>query len=1167
MTTPGNSPNRTRLTSCFPPNSSQSVSGSNQTPPVAYPVHDRAQFVLNSKPTKSSRGRWIEVSRRFSCNICGRTEGFCKFEQQAGHWFCSQVVDSIRVSAVVTALDGGRWARIGGRSDWAVFKPDEAFDRTARPVTLTPKSKPSVTPLLGVEQRHAAFSRLLALLALSAADHADLTRRGFTADQIKAAGFCSIQNGFRLPDAPAHLPGFSGNRYSGQSGYLLPIRTIDGLVVGFQTRSANGYRWASVDGNYRLPIDEPPLVFLSGTTSQIFLAEGTGAKPAFINQTTGAMVIGASGGRWNGSPKQIAELIQRFPDATFTLLPDAGCIQNPRITANYQATAALFGQHGVELGFQWWNQLEKGTDPDADETAFWTDGIRLLSTEFFSDEFRQTCEEKILVRRAHQLTRQPTTTSEGVYLPAGSIPIDKPMVALHAPMGSGKTEVMVNHINNSSRRTIAACHRRNLSRNFSARTKTIPHRQDGELFCPISGDSLITGVPAAGDSSCIDSWHRGSSVKRTPEDFEGSTFVMDEADQGVDHLLRGKTCKQFRGDIIDTFRDGLPLAEQTIIASGTLDDITVDLYEAATGHTVHLHRHISTADRWSHSFLNSETHALGQIVQAVEAGQNILISTSDAGDENKFSRIGAHILLAYLRNHCPDLNETNSDAFSSSSIAAGATDSRQKLFMRDPVSAVRGLRVAIYSPVAETGVDINLRGHFNSVFVLSSGFTMTPQAVVQAACRLRDPNAHRFFWAPNSSPRQKGHGITDPQELITTILEDAAYNEARFSLNSIYASLTRNDLKPSEDPFLQAWAKLEIRAELDNKHYRFVIKSLLKDFGSEQKQASVVTKLDKNTAKDVRQFTNQKKTDAAIAVITAPLPGTPEFDAAPRELKDAGRRRQKIEITTGKTLSPKNTSGKEILQTIKAIGPLKQRFLLQHPELAITIDNEARKNISSWIPDVASINTANRIEALIEMGARNLLQPGAVWSSANPEIQQLNAYLGQHSSRLRRWFGGKPKKYADPIRALDWLVKVVGMKTAPLEKTRINGQQVTPQQIQESHNEVNVDAIFAHWRQNPAIVTGTTAKREPLLRLEPVPNSLVIYRENGDLGTTVPFSGVDSCISPIVTGIKPQSGQLQNPLLRLEPVPNSLISNRDNSDLGTTVPSSGDIQISLLLAA
>ena len=1108
--------NRTRLTSCFHPNTTQSGAGSTLTPSVAFPVHDRVQFKSTRQPAKSNRGRWIEVSRRLACNICGRTEGFCKFEQQTGHWFCSQVVDSVRVREVVTALDGRRWARIGGRSDWAVFKPDEAFDRAAKRPFIPQKPSQPVTPLLGLQERHDAFVRLLDQLTLAPAHHADLIRRGFTDAQIAAAGFRSIAHGHQLPNAPQHLPGFIGNRYSGQSGYLLPIHTLDGLIVGFQTRSTDGYRWASIDGNYRLPNEEPPLVFLPGTTSVVYLAEGTGAKPAFINQTTGAITIGASGGRWGGSPLQIEELIRRYPDATFTLLPDAGCVLNPRITANYQETAALFSRLGVELGFQWWNQLEKGVDPDADETAFWGDGRRIQSTEFFSDAFRQTCADQIQVRRDHQLTRQPTTTSEGDFLPAGSIPADQPMVALHAPMGSGKTEVIVDHVNSSGRRTLAACHRRNLSRNFSARTGTLPHRQDGELFCPNSGDLLTTGVPASGDSSCIDSWHRGSSVKRTLKDFEGSNVTVDEADQGVDHLLRGKTCRPFRSDIIDTLRQGLPLAAQTIIASGTLDDITVDLYEAVTGQTLHLHRHHSTANRWSHSFLDSETHAIGQIVQAVKAGQNILIATSDAGDEDKFSDIGAHNLLAYLRQHCPDLDDSNSDAFSSSSIAAGATDSRQKLFMRDPVSAVRELRVAIYSPVAETGVDINLRGHFNSVFVLSSGFTMTPQAVVQAACRLRDPAAHRFFWVPNSSPRQKGHGITDPQELITATLEDAAYNEARFSLSSLVSSLIRNDIRPSDDPFLKAWARLEIRAELDAKHYRFVIQSLLKDFGSEQKRASVVTALDKATAKEVRQFVDQKKSDAAVAVITAPLPGTPDFEVAPREQKVAGRRRQKLEIVTGKTLSPKTTSEAEVLQTEKAIGPLKLRFLLQNPELAITIDNEARRGISSWQPDVARINTANRVEALIEMGARTLLQPHRIWSSVDPEIQQLNAYLGQHSARLRRWFGGQPKQYADPIRALAWLVKVVGMKSTPLEKTRINGQPVTPQRVGESHDTVNVDAIFAHWSKNPAIVTGIQPEnghlRKPAPTLTSVPNSVVIDRDTIDLGTTVPTC-VDSGIS------------------------------------------------------
>ena len=160
-------------------------------------------------------------------------------------------------------------------------------------------------------------------------------------------------------------------------------------MVGFQTRSANSYRWVPIDGKYRPPIDDPALVFLPGTTDAFYLLESTGPKPTFINQSTGAITVGASGDRWNGSRKQIEQLVKRYPDPTFTLLPDAGSTLNPSFNDHYQQTADLFSSLNVELGIQWWDQLEKGIDDDADETTFWTNGSRLLTSEIFGQDFRQ----------------------------------------------------------------------------------------------------------------------------------------------------------------------------------------------------------------------------------------------------------------------------------------------------------------------------------------------------------------------------------------------------------------------------------------------------------------------------------------------------------------------------------------------------------------------------------------------------------------------------------------------------------------------------------------------------------------------------------------------------------------------------------------------------------
>lgn len=1098
-------------------------SDNSQTPDLAFSSSSRGFHSLNSQPTKSNSRRLIEVSKRQPCNICGRTEGYCKVDTANDQWFCSQTVDSVRVGEVITGRDGGRWARIGGKSDWALFRLDQPRERTNQPIrSVHPRPKPQhpVIPLLGVSERDEAFSRMLELLTLEPEHHADLRRRGFTDDQIQAAGFRSITTGFRLTNAPEHLPGFVRGQYKGKSGFLLPIRTIDGLIVGFQTRSVDGYRWASIEGNYRLPCDEPPLVFLPGATKQIFLAEGTGAKPAFINQTTGSMVVGASGGRWNGSPKQIAELVAAHPKATFTLLPDAGSTLNPRITDNYRQTAELFSRLGVELNFQWWNQLEKGTDPDADETAFWGNGIQLLSTEFFSDEFRQRCDEQIEIRRDRNSERTADKISTGRFLEKGCIPApaDAPLVVLKAPMGSGKTEVMVEHIHNSGLPTLSACHRRNLSRNFSSRTGTIPHRQDGELFCPTSGNLITTGVPTTGDSSCIDSWHPGSSIKRTPEEFKGKLVNWDEADQGSDHTLRGETCKQFRSDIIDTLREGLPLAAQTVIASGTMDDLTINLFEQVTGHKAHIVEHISEAPRWSYSLLETPTQGIHKGLQMLNEGKKVLFSVAHAGGIDKNDDISATVLLEYFRQQCPELNETNSDAFTSESIRLGEEGSRQKLFMRDPVSAVQELHLAIYSPVAETGVDINLQGHFDAVFCLDKGFTQSAQSFVQSCCRLRDAAAHRYIYVPNSRPKQRGHGITDPQKLIAVTLKDAARHNDRLNhegLVQMMETVFKNDSRPSEDPFLQMWAKLEIRSEREAKHHRFTVLELLSQFGAEQKPPSVITTADKEIGKAVRAFCKEKKSEAAKAVITAPMPGTPEFEVAKPEQKVAGRRRQKIELTTGKTLTTANTSEAEVVQTEKAIGPLKQRFLMENPELADVIDAERLKGTSKWAPDRARALSRARVDALVEMGARALLQPRKIWTSFDAEVIALNEYLGDNSADLRRWFGGKARQYNDPIRALKWLVKVVGMKTESMELTRIKGRQITPLRVLESTDEVNVDAIFDYWRKKPAIVTGVTPaltpKREPLQTLEPVNNSLTSNRKTSDLVTPTQLDLPDWC--------------------------------------------------------
>ena len=963
-----------------------------------------------------------------------------------------------------------------------MFKvPTDRAESVQTVAAATPKTTPVVTPRLPLQERHDALTTVLSQLTLKPEHRQDLVNRGLADDQIDALGFRSIERR-SYEGARVGLSGFNATHYVGWAGYILPIRTLDGLLAGFQVKTDKGpkYGWNT---DPQLPNGECPLQFLPGTTDEIFLPEGTIGKPAIINATTGAMTVGAMGGQWASCPEQITALVNRYPQAKFTLLPDAGAVQNPDVMRQYQRTADLFTSLNVELGFQWWDQLDKDVDLDADETAFWRNGSRLLSPEFFSDAFSNSCSNQLLVRE--QIAPVDHTVESGgkAFLPENAVYTTQPVLAIQAPMGSGKTELIKGVIHSDSTRTLGVTHRRNLSRNAAARVQKQPYVEEGATFDPVTGQNAFGLDTAGGDWSCIDSWHPRSSLKRTAEEIDGSRVVLDEVDQVLQHALTASTCISERADILATLQKGLPKAKQLIGASATLDAITVEWLEATTGKPVHVHRHNSTGGKWDHVFLESKAHAIGQIIKAITSGQNVLIATSDTGDDAKGSEIGAHNLLGTIRQQCGGLDETNSDAFTSASIAAGEQDSRQKLFMRDPVSAVRDLRVAIYSPVAETGIDINLKGHFDAVFVLSSGLTMTPQGVVQSAARLRDPDATRFFYVPESSWQQEGHGLTDWRELLSVTLKNQTTDQSLLAV--LRSNVLRHFVPADECPNLRAWAKFQIRNELSAQHYRFVVQELLKHFGSTRKVCSVTTTADRTAAKEVRRFVKEKKSEADLAVITAPMPATPEFEAASREQKIAGRRRQKIELTTGKRLHPENTSEAEVGQLEKARGPLKLRHLLQNPELASTIDREAARTMTGFEGDTRRLTAAKRINHLRAMGAHRILQPGMVLTGKHPDVVNLNQYLAENARELSLLFGKKAKHYSQPMRAVSWLAELVGLKTQDLGKVRREGRQVHEYRLLESFDAVDVSQVLSHWDAHPELITGVKRRNEePSLTLK-----------------------------------------------------------------------------------
>ena len=231
---------------------------------------------------------------------------------------------------------------------------------------------------LSPDERHAAHTQLLAQLSLHDIDRADLTRRGLSDEQIEAGQFRSIGPGQSLDlpiDSRTPGVGFGGKKLLTRTrGYLVPARDTEGRILGFQIRNRTGskpkYPWLSVTDvtPVNLQDGEMPLtVAHGGDSSVLYFAEGI-LKPLVTAEKHDITVVGASGGLFASSPKQLSQCISALLPKTLVLCPDAGAIANAHVMRQYTKLNDELGSIGRELKVLWYEQRTKAAS-DVDEIS------------------------------------------------------------------------------------------------------------------------------------------------------------------------------------------------------------------------------------------------------------------------------------------------------------------------------------------------------------------------------------------------------------------------------------------------------------------------------------------------------------------------------------------------------------------------------------------------------------------------------------------------------------------------------------------------------------------------------------------------------------------------------------------------------------------------------
>ena len=338
-------------------------------------------------------------------------------------------------------------------------------------------------------------------------------------------------------------------------------------------------------------------------------------------------------------------------------------------------------------------------------------------------------------------------------------PTDAQIVGLRSPKGSNKTGWMS--------KTIEKCIQ------IGKPVLIITHRiQLAKALCARFGIDHIEEVRSSGTKGvlgyglCIDSLHSNSQAKFNPEDWEGATVILDECEQVIWHLLDSSTCQSNRVAIIETFQRLLKIVVGTggkiYLADADLSAIAINYIQKLIGISVKTWVVDNVYQRTQKRKLivysgNDPSELLSEVVAAIKRGEKPLIHTT--GQKAK-SRYGSINLESHLKKLFPQLKILRIDRESV------AEPNHPAYGCMGNLNQILGsYDIAIASPVIETGVSIDIKEHFDSVWCIAYG-VQTVDAVCQTVERLRD-DVPRHIWIKKTAKNSRiGNGSTSIKALL-----------------------------------------------------------------------------------------------------------------------------------------------------------------------------------------------------------------------------------------------------------------------------------------------------------------------------------------------------------------------------------------------------------------
>ncbi|MEM8831828.1 MAG: plasmid replication protein, CyRepA1 family, partial [Cyanobacteria bacterium P01_G01_bin.19] len=423
-----------------------------------------------------------------------------------------------------------------------------------------------------------------------------------------------------------------------------------------------------------------------------------------------------------------------------------------------------------------------------------------------------------------QLTYSTDLEIDNRYLPEFDVPPATKLIGIKSPKGTGKTKALSQVVAKAiarGQKILVIGHRVQLVKDLCQR-----------FSLPYVSDVDRSDNNALGYGLCIDSLHGSSQAKFDPENWSNSLVIIDEVDQVLWHTLNSSTCKERRVEILKCFKilmqNVLACEGQVYVADADLSDIALDYLISLSGLELqpYIIKNVWHSDRQvSWQVYNYGGKSPKQLVSNLETyiqqGGKPFVCLSAQKLTSKWS---TQTLEAYLQQKFPHKKILRIDSESLADRAHPAYGCIAKL-----EEILWQYDIVVSSPSIETGISIDLKDCFTSVWAIAQGI-QAENAVRQTLSRLRE-NVPRHLWCATYSYNKVGNGSTSIPALLSSNQRFTQLN-IRLLQQSDFAYLDDLDTGFQAESLL-CWAKMAVRFNAGAINYRSCVIAGLKAEGHE----------------------------------------------------------------------------------------------------------------------------------------------------------------------------------------------------------------------------------------------------------------------------------------------------------------------------------------------